>query len=286
MRRIEFIAPVEAMRGNLSGKQVLKYAENMNPAWDAPNGKQFAKNYRPRYLGAKRAASGLTYFATKVKSAVILNDAARRRQAALGCVASLISALKSEDCTAVIGGITYATPYSTVLKRAYDFMPEQNGVAPGETFEKWVSNIVYNMLYGKREYISVKFKLWEGDPSTMNALIYNPFAVETEITSAFFPWIAQRLYDKFIGYLAVSFVVLIDKQAFPFQEGDAWEDLITFSTQTGTTKNRATLLQRLSPDGESLLLDDLLVYSNNEEVAINAEINASNKYTTTAPAGA
>lgn len=38
MKRIEFIAPVEAMRGNLSGKQDLLYVENDNKAYEGPVG--------------------------------------------------------------------------------------------------------------------------------------------------------------------------------------------------------------------------------------------------------
>ena len=57
MKRIEFISPVEAMRGNLSRtKQTLLYAENDNPAWDAPVDKRsYARNYQPIFVGAKVA---------------------------------------------------------------------------------------------------------------------------------------------------------------------------------------------------------------------------------------
>ena len=54
MKRIEFIAPVESMRGNLSGNQSLEYALNNNPAYDAPDGVQYARNYQPRLAPIKR----------------------------------------------------------------------------------------------------------------------------------------------------------------------------------------------------------------------------------------
>jgi len=82
MRSIEFLAPVESMRGNLSGNQVLEYPTQNNRAWDAPSGKvSFARNYNTRYIGAKRSATGLKYFAVKQRHAVNNSLAARTQQA-------------------------------------------------------------------------------------------------------------------------------------------------------------------------------------------------------------
>lgn len=81
MARIEFIAPVEAMRGNMSGKQQLVYPTSDNKAWLSPDGKQFARNYTPRYVGAKRSASGKVYFSVKARSAVNMTANVRRQQA-------------------------------------------------------------------------------------------------------------------------------------------------------------------------------------------------------------
>lgn len=85
MKRIEFIAPVEAMRGNLSGRQKLVYAKNDNPAFSAPEGVNYARNYKPRFIGAKKAKTGMTYFATRTKHAAVNNA---RTQAAQGAIAA------------------------------------------------------------------------------------------------------------------------------------------------------------------------------------------------------
>lgn len=85
MRGIEFLAPVEAMRGNLSGNQVLDYPTNDNSAWDAPAGRtSYARNYQTRYVGAKRSSTGLKYFSVRTKSAVANTALTRLQQAALG----------------------------------------------------------------------------------------------------------------------------------------------------------------------------------------------------------
>lgn len=88
MKKIEFIAPVASMRGNLSGGQTLQYAENNNPAFIAPEGRQYAKNYQPRFIGAKRSKDGYTYFATKTKSATLINAESLERMALLGGAAA------------------------------------------------------------------------------------------------------------------------------------------------------------------------------------------------------
>lgn len=95
MKRIEFIAPVEAMRGNLSGSQKLVYAKKNNPAWDAPEGKSFARNYKPRFIGAKRAATGATIFATKVRSAINNSTKTKVAQAVLGSMSMLLAGVES-----------------------------------------------------------------------------------------------------------------------------------------------------------------------------------------------
>ena len=92
MKKIEFIAPVASMRGNLSGDQTLQYAENNNPAFDAPTGRQYAKNYQPRFIGAKRSSDGMTYFATKTKSATLISAESLERMALLGGAAAWYNA--------------------------------------------------------------------------------------------------------------------------------------------------------------------------------------------------
>lgn len=95
MKRIEFIAPVEAMRGNLSGAQKLVYAQHNNPAWDAPEGKSYARNYKPRFIGAKRAATGATIFATRVRNAINNSTKVKVAQAVLGSMTMMLNGVET-----------------------------------------------------------------------------------------------------------------------------------------------------------------------------------------------
>ena len=98
MKAIEFIAPVESMRGNLSGRQDLVYAENDNKAYEAPaDQRNYARNYSPRFIGAKRSADGRKYFAVKTKTATTITAASKRAMAVLGGVGAITAAiLRSE----------------------------------------------------------------------------------------------------------------------------------------------------------------------------------------------
>lgn len=94
MKRIEFIAPVAAMRGNLSGNQTLVYPSKDNRAFDAPKDKRnYARNYTPRFIGAKRASDGHTYFSTKTKSATSTGNNSMLAMAAMGAANAYYSAL-------------------------------------------------------------------------------------------------------------------------------------------------------------------------------------------------
>lgn len=94
MKRIEFIAPVEAMRGNLSGNQDLLYPSDNNKAYESPVGSvNYARNYSPRFIGAKIAKSGLKYFAVRTKSATHLTAAAKHAMALLGGAGAIYAAI-------------------------------------------------------------------------------------------------------------------------------------------------------------------------------------------------
>lgn len=131
MKRIEFIAPVESMRGNLSGNQVLEYAENNNPAFDAPAGVQYARNYQPRFIGAKRSATGKKYFQIKTKSATKINAGTKLKMALLGGTGAVRAAILSNTVNRGLVEAVYTaakaagqTSAKTLMKFAYDVIYE------------------------------------------------------------------------------------------------------------------------------------------------------------------
>lgn len=98
MKRIEFIAPVEAMRGNLSGTQKLEYPTNNNAAYEGPVGSvNYARNYGARFIGAKIAKSGKKYFTVRTKSANHLTAKSKKAMALLGGAGAIYAALIKAD---------------------------------------------------------------------------------------------------------------------------------------------------------------------------------------------
>lgn len=138
MKRISFISPVEAVRGNLSGKRKLTYAPNNNPAWDVEsNERQYANNYVPRFIGAQRSKDGKTYFAIKTKSAVKMS-AAMRQQNALLSVSSVIANLIQMNL-------------STLAQLQAMFAISYEGQSLGWSFKRWIMASVRSGLSTKND---------------------------------------------------------------------------------------------------------------------------------------
>lgn len=94
MKIVEFIAPVEAIRGNMSGRQDLLYPTDDNKAYEGPVGSvNYARNYTPRFVGAKIAKSGKKYFTVRTKSANHLTAKSKKAMAVLGATGALYAAL-------------------------------------------------------------------------------------------------------------------------------------------------------------------------------------------------
>lgn len=113
MKRIEFIAPVEAMRGNLSGKQDgLVYPQADNKAYESPLGSvNYAKNYRPSFIGAKRAKDGLKYFSVKTKTAIHLTTKSKKQMAVLGGAGACFAAIMANPTQSMLVDSAYRYAY-------------------------------------------------------------------------------------------------------------------------------------------------------------------------------
>lgn len=184
MKRIEFVAPVESMRGNLSGNQVLEYAENNNPAFDAPTGVQYARNYQPRFIGAKRSATGKKYFQIKTKSATRINAGSKLKMALLGGTGAVRAAI-----------LTDATKRATV--EAVYAAAKAQGKTSAKTVEKYAYDVIYEALLSKS--IMIQF-FATGVPTLtiQNPWVYTnqqggvPITIKNYILVKFWPQLATN----------------------------------------------------------------------------------------------
>lgn len=189
MKRIEFIAPVESMRGNLGSKQDLRYAENDNKAFDAPDGRQYARNYQTRYVGAKRASDGLKIFQVKTKAATNLSALTRKNMSVLGGTGAIIGAAKIGEHSltgapfyameAVLNFAIqdYASDSTARQQRAANFF---NSIGFDYTenkddVEKFIFDGVYDMVSRQQAQL-----LYDYMTGFMSAKIENPYGTTAE----------------------------------------------------------------------------------------------------------
>lgn len=131
-KRIEFIAPVEAMRGNLSGAQKLQYPTGDQGAYEGPaDSVNYARNYSPRFIGAKRAADGRKYFSVRTKSANHLTVKSKKAMALLG------------GCGAIYAVMVKAPVIKATMEQIHS-----NAVGLGDkrTFRKHWMDLIRKML--------------------------------------------------------------------------------------------------------------------------------------------
>lgn len=209
-KRIEFIAPVEAMRGNLSGKQELLYAQNDNPAFEAPDGKQFARNYQPRFIGAKRSSTGLKYFAVRTKNAVNNSLRSRSTQAYLGA-ASAISA-------AVIGTPSIWATYQIILTNEYNYR-KSHGTTKAKTIRAFLTELFVDELKDMNIYLITYL---QSNPGTIVS-IGNPYNL-TQFDEDRDPSIADETLVKFWTLLAENAITFkVGQFKGVAHNGDLWQ---------------------------------------------------------------
>lgn len=156
MKRIEFIAPVEAMRGNLSGAQELQYPTDNQGAYEGPAGAvNYARNYSPRFIGAKIAKSGKKYFAVKTKTANHLTAKSKKAMAIMGGTGALIALILRDKTNSRY----------TNLNAAWVAAQEMGDT---RSFRKFLDDAIRPMLAGRQESKHVQV-------GSYGETIYNPW---------------------------------------------------------------------------------------------------------------
>lgn len=258
-KRIEFIAPVEAVRGNMSGKQNLVYPSSDNSAFEAvPDKVNYARNYRPSYIGAKRSSDGLKYFSVRTKNAVTLTQTALRNMATNGASFGITSKILADESLA------------TALGTQWDEAVRQ-GQFSGN-LRQFINFYVNQMVGGYMTTISINFI---GLANTLK----NPWMNSDDIDYA--P--SKDVLVKFWTYLHIAgtnFYVNnltgIAEEGFKFDDmipsggGDNWMNVLGLTTETIGSNSYVKMgaLYLLNPSGEYVQAGD--------------DIIADGKYKTTA----
>lgn len=271
-KRVFMIAPFEAMTGNLSGDQDLQYAENNNPAYEAPNGTQYARNYRTRYVGARRGKDGLVYFQVKQTTATVLTQTSRRTMAILGVTAAIRSALMNGQ----------SSTWSQV-KNAFEYLKETGRLPEGQdTFNKWFNANIKQLLVYKRT-------TWSFTYASSSFTIHNPFDLASADALGIKSSIWLKFANIFAFYTAGTAVLYarfsIDGYNFiGFVDGDTgpeWGDIKSENFRNATYLNS---LAAIDLTDSNVKYNGAVVYDpNGEEVPTTEAIIRDAKYTTADP---
>lgn len=154
MKRIEYIAPVQAMSGNLSGRQDIVYSVDGDKAYALGEGTFSAIGYQPRLIAQYRRADGRAYFIVRTKNTSNCSVAARRNWAISGATFAIIGAIMRAKDTAIY----------TSIRQAYA------RVSCANTFRAWCTLIVRTAIAAGNEVITF------AEGVTVN----NPFVAATQ----------------------------------------------------------------------------------------------------------
>lgn len=239
MKRIEFIAPVEAMRGNLSGAQNLKYPTQNNKAFESPEGSvNYARNYSTRFIGAKRASDGLKYFAVKTKTATHITTRSLMAMALLGGAGAMYAALVRNKASQSYAGI-------------YAQWVELQNIGETRSFREFVMDAFRRMLVAKSKNV-----VFSG-PRPGAITVNNPWMGEQTADVA----ISREILVKFWEQLSNTGITFtIDGLKAVSEDGFDFSDVVSLPANAAlnlTADETGHILMGgryiLAPDGEYLL---------------------------------
>lgn len=129
VKRIEYIAPIDFIRGNISGRQDLKYSGGDAYALPA-NSRVSADTYQPRMIARvmRRRTHNIKYFQVRTRTTVNMTAAARLNMALMGATGAIIGALLSDKTSAIYKSCFALAPKHMTL-RAFLSPIIRNGLA-------------------------------------------------------------------------------------------------------------------------------------------------------------
>lgn len=274
-KKIIMIAPFDVLTGNLSGQQKLEYAENNNPAYEAPNGSMGARNYKTRYVGARRA-DGTTYFSVRQKSTAVLNGKTRNAMGLTAITALIISSCKKAQSSA---------SYSWAkIKKAFE-VDQENGTLP-----EGVDSVTKFANYYIRRMLQYKQTRWFRQSASSPLELHNPY----DMVSADALVINAQKWLKFADLFSISnnaqggLFYFVDGVKFyaPFVGSVAEPLLNDFDGLLRgdlTNLNYRATITGLALEDDNLKYNGQQVYNDTAAVTDADSPTANQKFTTIAP---
>lgn len=117
MKRIEYIAPIDYIRGNISGRQDLKYSGGDAYALPA-NSRVSADSYQPRMIARvmRKRTYNIKFFQVRTRTTVNMSAASRLNMALMGGTGALVGSLLSDKTSAIYQSCIALTPKGMTLR--------------------------------------------------------------------------------------------------------------------------------------------------------------------------
>lgn len=206
------LAPFAVVTGNVSGAQNLEYPLNGGSAYDAPAGsKQYAQNYKPRFIMHERKSDGKLYFQLRQRSCVHKTIKSILAMAALGAAGAIIGAILADKSSALY--IALQDAYATAK-------PTKDGKAM--TFRKWLSDAFIQQLKAKSPIL---FRTYNNGGTPAIIALNNPYV--SGGTASYDVTISDDVLVKFWSVLANDPIVYtIDGQKGIAHEEELFSSII------------------------------------------------------------
>lgn len=184
------LAPFDSVTGNVSGAQKLAYPVNGQGAYDGPAGKNYAQNYKPRFIMNERKSDGRLYFQVKQRSATTITPRSKRAMAVLGGCGAIVGAILQNKTAAL-----YVALYEAWL------VTKPVSAKTGEplSFRQYLSLEIMGNLRAKNPVISF---LWNNDGTPAFIQVNNPYV--SGGNASYKVAISDSALVKFWGELANS----------------------------------------------------------------------------------
>ena len=116
VKRVEYMAPIDWMAGNLSGRQVIKYAGGAG--YDVPTGETIAADdYQPRLIVKYRRKDGHRYYQVRTRTSVNMSATYKENISVMGGACAIFSALVRNKQANIYKACVAACPGNITLRK-------------------------------------------------------------------------------------------------------------------------------------------------------------------------
>lgn len=246
---------LEELRGKLAPNRELEYAENNNPAFEAPAGRQYARNYKSCIVLCKRASSGKTYFQVKTKSATLINAASKRTMALLG------------GAGAMIGTILTTTAMRSTAERAF-VLAKESGATDAKTLRKYLTDILQMGLDEKKPIIAITAS-YQGESASL--LLQNPWCYTNQAGGVPCP-VRNAILVKFWRELASNPIIFtVDGRKGISHDGDNFGSIVA---------SRYNVLNLSIDDNNKVKKEDMWLLDPSHSYSVDTDVPTSVSYYT------